>query len=137
MTGQGKKKEKAEKGKSMLRAAKLCAQIADDKKAVDILLLKVRETFRISDFFVICTCESTPQARAIADEIEKRLQEEGYPHLGTEGRTEAAWILVDYGGVVVHIFLSETRQYYQIETLWGDAPSINWAENRQKTAEKK
>jgi ribosome-associated protein len=137
MTGRGKKSRKASQDMSMLQAARLCAQIADEKKATDILLLNVREIFRIADYFVICTCESKPQVRAIAEEIEKRLKQEGYSHLGTEGRTEAAWILLDYGGVVAHVFLSETRDYYQIETLWGDAPELDWTEDKQQAAETK
>jgi ribosome-associated protein len=135
MTGQRKKTRKAPKDKPMLQAAKLCAQIADEKKATDILILNVREIFRIADYFVICTCQSKPQTKAIADEIEKRLKQEGYSHLGTEGRTEAAWILLDYGSVVTHVFLSETRDYYQIETLWGDAPELDWTEDKQQAAE--
>ena len=137
MTGQTNKTNKTFKDKPLLRAAKLCAQIADEKKATDILVLNVRETFRIADYFVICTCQSSPQTRAIADEIEKRLKQEGYSHLGTEGRAEATWILLDYGSVVVHVFLSETRDYYQMETLWGDAPSIDWSEETRQAAKNK
>jgi ribosome-associated protein len=117
--------------KSPVEVARLCARIADDKRASGILLLKVREIFSISDYFVICTCQSRPQAKAIADEIEARLKEEGLAHLGTEGREDASWVLLDYGTVVVHIFLPETRDYYQIEMLWGDAPEVSWRTGRK------
>lgn len=117
--------------KSPVEAARICARIADQKKAADILLLKVREIFSIADYFVICTCESTPQAKAIAGEIEVRLKKEGFSHLGTEGREDASWVLLDYGTVVVHIFLPETRDYYQIEMLWGDAPEVSWRRSRK------
>ncbi len=118
----------------MEHAARLCAQVADDKKAVDILALKVREIFSIADYFVICTANSGPQARASADEIEARLKEEGYYHLGTEGRKDASWILLDYGDVVVHIFTPEKRDYYQVEMLWGDAPKLDWAARKARRA---
>jgi ribosome-associated protein len=130
-----KGKKAAPTPKPMVRAARLCARIADDKKAADILVLKVRKIFSIADYFVICTCESSPQARAIAEEIEHRLKKEGYCHLGTEGREDASWILLDYGSVVVHVFLPETRNYYQIEMLWGDAPRLDWAAPAAKSTE--
>jgi ribosome-associated protein len=110
----------------MLQVAKLCAQIADEKKATDILILKVRDIFSIADYFVICTCASRPQTRAVASGIEERLKEKGCSHLGTEGREDASWILLDFGSVVVHVFLPETRDYYQVEMLWGDAPRVRW-----------
>ena len=113
----------------MEKAARICARIADDKKADAILVLNVREIFGIADYFVICTVHSKPQARAIADEIEKQLKAEGFSHIGTEGRDEASWVLLDYGGVVVHVFMPETRNYYQIEMLWGDAPRFEWKED--------
>jgi ribosome-associated protein len=112
--------------KSTRFAACLSARLADDKKAADILVLEVREIFGVADYFVICTCHSRPQARAVADEIEDRLEEEGFYRLGTEGREDASWILLDFGGVVVHVFLQEKRDYYQMEVLWGDAPRVDW-----------
>ena len=121
-----KKRKSAPSRKNSLRCARLCAQISDDKKAVDTLLLEVRDIFSIADYFVICTVLSRPQARAVADEIELRMKEESYSHLGTEGREDASWVLLDFGDVVVHIFQPETRDYYQIETLWGDAPRLDW-----------
>jgi ribosome-associated protein len=123
---------RAARRKTPIEAARLCARIADQKKASDILLLKVREIFSIADYFVICTCESKPQAKAIAGEIETRLKKEGFSHLGTEGREDGSWVLLDYGTVVVHVFLPETRDYYQIEMLWGDAPKVAWKRSRRK-----
>lgn len=117
--------------KTPIEAARLCARIADDKKAADILLLKVKDIFSIADYFVICTCESRPQSKAIAAEIEARLKKEGFRHLGTEGREDGSWVLLDYGTVVVHVFLRETRDYYQIEMLWGDAPKVGWSRSRK------
>ena len=127
----GRNKTRAARRKTPLEVARICTRIADGKKAVDILLLKVREIFSIADYFVICTCESRPQVKAIADEIEVRLKREGFAHIGTEGREDASWMLLDYGTVVVHIFLPETRDYYQIEMLWGDAPKVAWKRSRK------
>ena len=110
----------------MLKNAVTCARIADDKKASDITVLEVRDIFSIADYFVLCTVNSKPQARAVAEEIDRQLKEEGCRHLGIEGREDASWILLDFGGIVVHIFLPETREYYQIEMLWGDAPEVDW-----------
>ncbi len=117
--------------KTPIETARLCARIADDKKAADILLLKVKDIFSIADYFVICTCESRPQSKAVAAEIEARLKENGFRHLGTEGREDGSWVLLDYGTVVVHVFLRETRDYYQIEMLWGDAPKVRWSRSRK------
>jgi ribosome-associated protein len=128
----GSKKTRAARRKTPLEVARICARIADDKKASDILLLKVRDIFSIADYFVICTCQSRPQAKAVAGEIEARLKKDKLAHIGTEGRDDASWVLLDYGTVVVHIFLPETREYYQIEMLWGDAPEVAWSRSRRK-----
>lgn len=63
--------------------------------------------------------------------MEVQLKEKGYPQLGTEGREEGSWVLLDYGGVVVHIFLPETRDYYQLEMLWGDARKLRWSRKKR------
>jgi len=112
---------------SVEQAAKLCASIADEKKASDILVLDIKEVFSIADYFVICTCASKPQVRAVASEIDKKLKEAGFRHLGVEGKEDASWMLVDFGVIVVHIFLPETREFYQVEMLWGDARRLDWA----------
>ena len=116
--------------------ARLCARVADDKKANDLLVLRVREVFSIADYFVICTVNSGPQGRAIADEIEEQLRKAGRRHIGIEGREEGSWILLDYGDVVVHIFMPGTRDYYQIEMLWGDAPRVDLTADSARKTEK-
>jgi ribosome-associated protein len=78
----------------------------------------------ISDFFVICSGESVPQVKAIADNIEDRLRERGIRPVGIEGKDNARWILIDYGDVVVHVFEDDTRRYYELEKFWLDAPRI-------------
>jgi ribosome-associated protein len=78
----------------------------------------------ITDYFVICSGESTTQVKAIEEQIEERLKEEGIKLRGVEGLTFSHWILMDYGDVIVHIFEEETRAFYELEKLWIDAKRI-------------
>jgi len=95
---------------------------ADDKKAKDIKILDLREVSFVTDFFVICTGSTSLQTKAIADNIEEKLEEEhNLSLLRREGYQAGSWILLDYGSVVVHIFRPEERDFYNIERLWGDA----------------
>lgn len=103
-------------------AAALAA--AEDKKARDILTLDISKLSPIADYFIICSAGSTAQAQAIADHIEEKLLEQGQPPLHKEGYSKANWILLDYGGVVAHIFREEDRRFYNLEQLWGDAPIL-------------
>jgi ribosome-associated protein len=92
-------------------------------------VLDVGGIIGITDFFVITSATNVRQVRTIAEEIERKLKEEG---LGSptqvEGLGDASWVLLDYGDVVVHVFLGETRSYYNLERLWGDAPPVEWDE---------
>lgn len=100
------------------------ARAALDKKAEGLVVLDVREITTVADYFIICSGNTSRQARAIADEIDYRLSKEGvYPH-HVEGLTESRWVLMDYGDVVVHVFDSETREYYDLDGLWGFAPAV-------------
>lgn len=78
----------------------------------------------ITDYFVICTGENTPQIKAIAEHIEGKYQEAGLKPLGIEGMKNSLWILMDYGDVIVHIFETQTRAFYELEKLWIDAKRI-------------
>lgn len=107
--------------------AQIIAQAADDRKADDIVLLKVAEVSYLTDYFVIATGFSKTQVRAIADSIEKQLKEQYQiqpQHI--EGKSEANWILQDYGEVIVHLFLPAEREFYNIEAFWGHAEKINF-----------
>ncbi|HHT9118967.1 MAG TPA: ribosome silencing factor [Candidatus Hypogeohydataceae bacterium YC41] len=106
--------------------AKLFAQIADNKKAEDILVLDLRKITFITEFFVICSGINSRQLQAIADEIVKQTEEKGIRRLAIEGYREARWILLDYGDVIIHIFDKEARHFYDLELLWGDAPRVKW-----------
>jgi ribosome-associated protein len=107
-----------------LEIARCAAKAADDKKAFDILILDLRSLTAITDYFVICSGGSTTQVGAVTDGIADALARAGVHPSHIEGETEAKWILMDYGDVVVHIFEEQTRAYYVLERLWGDAPRI-------------
>lgn len=102
------------------------ARIADDKKAEEIVILEVKDVTFIADFFVICSGLNSRQLQGIADEVELRMKEYGIYRSGIEGYTDAKWILIDYGDVVLHLFCQEMRHFYDLELLWGDAPKIPW-----------
>ncbi len=93
-------------------------EACEDKKARDIVSLKIDPDSAIADYFVIASGGTVTQTRAIANGIEEALEEEGIEILGKEGYREGGWILLDYGDVIVHIFTEENREYYDLERLW-------------------
>lgn len=109
-----------------LEHARICARIADDNRAKDILVLDLREATPLVDFFVIATAASRRQSHAIASEIDQEMKHLGEYKLGIEGSEEGRWILIDYGDFVVHVFSGEARTYYALEEIWGDAPRLDW-----------
>ena len=111
-----------------LEHAQSCARIADDNRAKDILVLDLRKTTPIVDFFVIVTATARRQGSAIASEIDQAMKKQGEAKLGLEGSEEGRWILIDYGDFVVHIFSPEFRAFYGLEDIWGDAPRLDWQE---------
>jgi ribosome-associated protein len=104
----------------------LAASAASDKKAQDIIIMDMRTTVPVTDYFLIAGANSTTQVRAIADAIEDKLEEAGQKVIHKEGYREGHWILLDYGNVVAHIFVNDDRRFYNIEQLWADAPSRNF-----------
>jgi ribosome-associated protein len=109
--------------------ALIAARAADNKKATDIIVQEVRETLLITDYFVIATGVNNRQVDAITEEIEKALREEvGIKPIGREGVDEQTWVLLDYGDIVVHVFQPELREFYRLESLWGDAPLVDLSE---------
>jgi ribosome-associated protein len=108
---------------SKLFAEKI-ADLIFNKKGYDVRIIDLRSLTTFSDFFVICSADSDTQVKAIADEIDKSLREEGIKCWHKEGYTALSWVLLDYVDVVVHVFKKEAREFYNIEKLWGDAPSI-------------
>ncbi|MBP0010035.1 ribosome silencing factor [Roseofilum sp. Belize BBD 4] len=103
------------------------AEAADDRKGGDILILKVDEVSYLADFFILVTGFSTVQVRAIARAIEDSVEEnfQRFP-LRTEGKAEGSWILQDFGEVIVHIFLPEERQFYNLDAFWSHAEAIEF-----------
>lgn len=101
------------------------ATAAGDKKAERIVILDVSERLVITDHFLICSGNNERQVRTIAEEIERSLLERyGVKPYRREGEREARWVLLDYVDFVVHVFLAEERDYYSLERLWADAPSL-------------
>lgn len=103
------------------------AEAADDRKAGDIVILRVGEVSYLADFFVIVTGYSKAQVRAISQAIEHKVEIEWERRsLRTEGVTESSWILQDYGEVIVHILLPQEREFYNLEAFWGHAEQIEF-----------
>ena len=93
-----------------------------DKKAEDVLVIDVRGLTSYADFFVLMTADSDRQASAIADHVEQTMKTAGVSKVGVEGYETGRWILVDYGDVVAHVMNRDSRQFYDLESLWADAP---------------
>jgi ribosome-associated protein len=102
------------------------AVVADaaDRKALDIVQLDLRGMIGYADYFVICSGRTDRQTRAIHDGIHEGLKAQGILPRRVEGLTESRWVLMDYLDVVVHVFTPDTREYYRLEQLWGEAPSL-------------
>lgn len=94
---------------------------ADEKKARDIVQMDMVGLMSTNDYFIICSANTATQVRAIADNIEEKMEEAGVNFLHKEGYREGEWVLLDYGDTVAHIFQQDAREYYALERLWGDA----------------
>jgi len=117
-------KEKSKSRMSSREKALLCAQQVEQNKAQEVVLLDVSGFSSFSDFFVICSGKSSRQVQGIADNLETGLRELGIRPLGTEGRGEGHWILMDYGDVIIHIFYEPIRYHYDLESLWSEAKKV-------------
>ena len=100
-----------------LEIARVAAGAADDKKAEDLVLLDLSSKTDVCDYFLICTGANARQVDAIVDEVREKVSKNC-------GISPLSWVLIDYGCVVVHVFRPETREYYRLENLWGDAPRV-------------
>lgn len=96
------------------------------KKAREIVGVDLRGISPVADYFLILSGSNKPQIRAICDNIEEKLAEQGVKPLRIEGYRDAEWVLLDYGNLIVHIFDDEQRAYYNLEHLWGDAPAYRF-----------
>ena len=114
-----------DKGLSSLERALIAAQAADDKKASDIVIQDVRELVSVTDYFVIVTAQNNRQVSAVINAVEEdELEKAGVKPLHTEGAREGFWALLDYGDFIVHCFQPEGRDYYRLEEVWNDAPTV-------------
>ena len=107
-----------------LETAKNIVKILDNKKAIDISLIETKELTIVSDYFIIASGTSGTHVRSLADEIDEEMAKLGATPEHIEGRA-TGWILLDYGSVLVHVFDPQSREYYNLERLWGDAAKVD------------
>ena len=117
--------KKKHRNKTSRELAMLCVHAAVERKAEDPIVLDVRGVCSFTDYFVIISGRSTRHVQGLAEAIEAELRSKKLSTSKSEGLKEGAWVLLDYSDVVVHIFYSETRKFYDIEGLWHDAPRIS------------
>ena len=112
----------------MLTAKQVAYEVTkalDEKKGIDIKLLKIDKVSSLADYFLICTGTSNTHVRTLCDYAEYTLEQLGEPMLGREGHRGNTWELLDFGSIVVHVFTEEAREFYSLERLWADAEEIN------------
>ncbi len=118
-----------EEQKTSRECALIAARAADERKASDIMIIGVGDVIDVTDYFVIATGQNTPQVEAILDSVEEALRKEaGVKPISREQTKDHSWELLDYGEFVVDVFQPEAREFYRLETLWGEAPIIDLAE---------
>jgi len=118
------------------KLALLCRELAEEKKAEDIVILDVRELSSVTDYFVIATGTSEPHLRAIVDEITDKLRDDhGVRAKAIDGTLQTAWVVLDYFDVIVHVMRGDVRDHYDLETLWGDAPRVKPRKPRARRSE--
>ena len=112
----------------MLTANEVALQVTkalDEKKGMDIKLLRIEEVSSLADYFLICTGTSSTHVKTLCDYAEYTMEQLGEPMLGREGHRGNSWELLDYGSVVVHVFTDEARKFYDLERLWADAEEVD------------
>lgn len=105
--------------------AKLCLKIIKERKAIDPILFEVGELTSITDYFLVASGNSSRQVQAIMRHLQRRMREKGFKAYGIEGGREGHWVLMDYGDVVIHLFYQPSREFYDLEGLWIEAPRVN------------
>ena len=112
----------------MLSAKEVAVQVTkalDEKKGMDIKLLRINDVSSLADYFLICTGTSNTHVKTLCDYAEYTLEQLGEPMLGREGRRGNSWELLDFGSIVVHVFTEEARKFYDLERLWADAENAD------------
>ena len=116
--------------------ARTCCKLALNKRAEDVIIIDLRKLNAPTDYFVICSGSADRQVKAIVDSILEGTSEKGIKPWHVEGYEALKWVLIDYVDVVVHVFHKETREFYSLETLWGDAPMEEIKAKRPRTRKK-
>ena len=119
---------------SSTELANKISEIIFTKKGFDVIAIDLRKLVTFTDYFVVCSADSDVQVKAIADQVDKVLSEQGVKCWHREGLKALSWVLLDYVDVVVHIFKKDARQYYNLEKLWGDAPTEKMFDPAEKKA---
>lgn len=114
--------------------AERVTELIFSKKGTDVKIFDLRNVTTMTDFFVICSADSDIQVKAIADEVEKSLRDEGIKCWHREGYRALNWVLIDYVDVVVHVFKKDARSFYNLEKLWGDAEVTDVADPAEASA---
>ena len=112
----------------MLTATEVALNVTkalDEKKGMDIKLLRIEKVSSLADYFLICTGTSNTHVKTLCDYAEYSMEQMGEPMLGREGHRGNSWELLDYGSVVVHVFTDEARKFYDLERLWADAEVVD------------
>ena len=113
---------------NMLSAKEVAVQVTkalDEKKGMDIKLLRIDDVSSLADYFLICTGTSNTHVKTLCDYAEYTLEQLGEPMLGREGHRGNSWELLDFGSIVVHVFTEEARKFYDLERLWADAENVD------------
>lgn len=116
---------KSKNNKSILELLRIICNALFDKKAERVRIIDVSNLIKITDYFVICSAESTTQVGAIMDEVVKKAESSGFRTIGLEGAENLLWVLIDFGDVVVHVFHEPVRTFYDLDGLWQDAEEID------------
>jgi ribosome-associated protein len=104
---------------------RLAANAAAEKKASDVIAMRIAELLVVTDYFLVATGANDRQVKGIADAVEDALRDAGAKPIGREGERELKWLLLDYGDFVVHVFQPAEREFYRLEKLWSDAPRLD------------
>lgn len=107
-----------------LTTARSCAELASDKKSLDLIILELKGNCSLADYFIICSGTSERHVRAIAEHLELEMKKKGKRALGIEGLQQGRWVLLDFDTVIIHVFHEEERDFYDLEGLWMDCPRI-------------
>jgi ribosome-associated protein len=106
------------------KLAQRCRELADEKKAEDIVVLDVRKLSSVTDYFVLASGLSDPHLRAVVQEVEVQLKKDGIPAHAVDGSPAGGWVVLDYFDVIVHVMRADVRAHYDLEGLWNDAPRV-------------